>query len=575
MRFAALILFAFALRTAMAFSPYYANGNPARWDFNFTGADPRAFNTSTKAIRFYLGNSATTANRTAELNGIRASFAQWQAIPGTVIKFEEAGTAPANLDDIVLGDGTNSVFWTTRSLVAGTSMIGRSGYTVVLLDEQNRILEADIALNAWLYAWFADFNNTTTGAQFVEATALHEIGHLLGLDHTPVGAATVIDAGSGIGTDVGLSSDEIAAAKFLYGTAAGNGQAGTITGAVRMNGVGIRGAIVTVETANGIALQSTPTDAAGNYRLPALAAGNYSLHVSPLDPDSASASSSLFRAMDVAGDFGTAVTAFKATENVAATVNVGATTALNFNVTAGEPAFRIQQIMKPTALVNAPAPVRHGVAVKPGETIYVGVSGSAIPADATFSIKGDGITIGAVTYQANRIFGSQHLVQAQITVISNATAGLRTFVLRRGDEVAYANGYLEVLPATIDYNFDGLDDRFQRQYFALFTAGEAGPAADPDGDRFSNGFEALTGSNPTSAASFNFLIEQIELVRGAPRVSWKSDVGKQYQLYGKPDAAGAAWELIGSPVTATGNFTFQSDSSATGGNKVYKLRLLP
>jgi hypothetical protein len=573
MRFWILILLAATLHTATAFSPYYIDGNPTRWDFNYTGADPKAFNTTTKAIRFYLGNSATTANRTAELNAIRASFAQWQAIPGTMIKFEEAGTAAATMDDIVSGDGMNSIFWTTKSTVAGESMIGRSGFTVVRYDG-SRIVEADIALNAWLYAWFTDFNNTASGAQFVEATALHEIGHLLGLDHTPVGGATVIDAGSGIGTDVGLSSDEIAAAKFLYGTAATLGQLGTIAGTVRMNGVGIHGAVVTLET-NGIAIQSTVSDEAGNYRLPALAPGNYNLHVSPLDPDSASAQFSLFQPLDIAGDFLNATTAFKATENVPATVSAGAATSLNFNVIAGEPAFRIQQIMKPTTLVNAPSPVRHGVAVKPGQVINVGVSGSAIPADATFSISGDGIAMGAVTYQANRIFGSQHLLQAQITVATNATPGLRTFVVRRGSDVAYANGYLEISPTTIDYNFDGLDDRFQRQYFALFTALEAAPTADPDGDRFSNAFEALTGSNPTSAASFNFFIEQIEFVRGAPRVSWKSDLGKQYQLYGKADLAGAAWQLIGGPVTATSNFTVQSDAPATTGNRFYKLKLLP
>src|SRR5687768_11533854 len=197
MRFSVLTLCALVLRTTMAFSPYYADGNVARWDVNYGGYDPHAFNTATKAIRFYLGNSATTANRMAELNAIRASFAQWQAIPGAVLKFEEAGTLPATMDDIVSGDGTNSGFWTTRSVVDGVSMIGRSGYTVVRYDAQNRIVEADIALNAWLYAWFTDFNNTASGAQFVEATGLHEIGHLLGLDHTPVGAATVIDGGAG------------------------------------------------------------------------------------------------------------------------------------------------------------------------------------------------------------------------------------------------------------------------------------------------------------------------------------------------------------------------------------------
>ena len=568
-----VILFALALRPVTAFSPYYANGNPARWDFNYTGADPRAFNTTTKAIRYYIGNSATTAKRTAELNAIRASVAQWQAIPGTVLKFEEAGAAPAGLDDIVLGDGTNSVFWTTRSSVAGVSMIGRSGYTLVLLDEQNRVLEADIALNAWLYSWFTDFSNTNSGAQFVETTVLHEIGHLLGLDHTPVGGATVVDGGPGLGTGVGLSSDEIAAARFLYPAIASANQVGTISGTVRLNGVGIRGAIVTAETTNGIAISSTPSDSSGFYRLPALPTGSYNVHVSPLDPDSASATSSLFRARDIAGDFGTAVTAFKATENTSATVSAGATTTLNLNVTGGEPAFRIEQMMKPTTLANAPSPVRYGVAVNPGDTLYVGVYGAAIPADATLSITGNGIAIQNVTYEPNR-FGAQHLLKAQITIATNATAGLRTIVVRRGTEIAYANGYFEVSAPAPDYNFDNLDDRFQRRYFPLFTSTEAGPTADPDADRFSNAFEELTGSNPTNAASFNFFIESVDFGRGAPRVIWKSDVGKQYQLYATTNVIGANWQLVGSPVTAITNISFQADANGPG-LKFYKLRLLP
>jgi hypothetical protein len=135
---------------------------------------------------------------------------------------------------------------------------------------------------------------------------------------------------------------------------------------------------------------------------------------------------------------------------------------------------------------------------------------------------------------------------------------------------------LEIYPPVIDYNFDGLDDRFQRQYFPLWTAAEAGPTGDPDGDHFSNAFEALTGSNPTNALSFNFGIQGVDVIRTGVRVNWKSDVGKQYQLYGNSDVAGspATWQAIGGPVTATTNLTTQTDSGS-GNMKVFRLRLLP
>jgi hypothetical protein len=573
-----VILLALALRTGTSFSPYYANGQPSRWDFNYTGADPRAFNTATKAIRYYIGtNTATVANRAAELNAVRAVFAQWQAIPGTVLKFEDAGFAPADLDDIKLGDGTNSVFWTTRSFVAGNvDMTGRAAYTMVLLDAQNRIVEADTALNARIFSWFTDYNNTASGAQFVEAILAHEIGHFLGVDHTPLGGATVIDGGPGIGPEAGLSSDEFAAARFLYPAASTASQYGTIAGVVRMNGVGIHGAIVTAETTTGAAVSATPSDSAGNYKLPMLPPGAYNVHVSPLDPDAASQYASLFRPVDIATDFGAAVTAFKPTENTAATVTAGGTATLNFNVTSGEPAFRIQQISKPTPLENAPSPVRYSVGVNLGASFYMGVAGSAIPTDAVLSITGDGVTIGPMNFQANRLYNNTlNLLQAQVTVASNATPGLRTVMVRRGTDLAYANGYLEIYPPAPDFNFDGLDDRFQRQYFALFTAPEAAPTADPDGDHFSNAFEALTGSNPVDAASHNFLIQQVDLTRFGGRVSWKSDVGKQYQLYGKDDVATGAWQAVGGPITATTNLTSEADSNAGSVVRIYKLRLLP
>jgi hypothetical protein len=556
------------------FSAFYFGTQVVKWDLNYTGYNPTVFNANTKAIKFWIGSDTySTSNRSNELNAIRASFAQWQAIPGTALKFEESGVTMTN-QDIVLGDGRNLIFFSKNGIVAGKSMGSLAGLTRYAGDAEGRILEADIALNASLYLWFTEFNDANNGGRFVESIATHEIGHLLGLDHTPLGGASVIDGSPGVGTSAGLSSDEIAAARFFYPNATIGSSVGGLIGTVRMNGAAIKGAVVTAELANGIAISATASDAAGVYRLPALPVGNYNLHVSPLDASTMPVNTSLFRDIDIASDFTSAVTGFKPTENLAISVAANTTKTQDFSVIAGEPGLRVQQLSQPTALVGAPFAVRYAIGLKPGETKYLGVASTNLSADAVFTITGDGITIGPMIFEANRFYGgTMHLLQAAVTVAPNATPGLRTIVVRRGADLAYANGYFEVFAPTPDYNFDGLDDRFQRQYFSPFTAPEAAPASDPDGDHFSNAYEYATGTNPANATSFSFLIQRVDVTQAGAVVTWISDVGKQYQLYGKADVAGATWQPVGGPVTANATTTQVTDPGATG-NKFYKLKLL-
>jgi hypothetical protein len=327
-----------------------------------------------------------------------------------------------------------------------------------------------------------------------------------------------------------------------------------------------------VEDANGNVVQGTVSDTLGNYRLSMLGPGNYSARVTPLDPSGAQFF--LMRGREVAADYLNANTSFRPTENVPVAVTAGATAAWNPIVVSGNPAFRIQQISKPVA---APVATQYRTAfgLNRGETAYVGVSGG-FPTDATFSISGGGITMGQPIYQANFFGAGTHSLQAQVTIAADAVPGLRTFVVRRGSDVAYANGYLEIYPSFHDYNFDGLEDHFQRQYFSIWTAPEAAPSADPDNDRFSNAFEAATGSSPTNAQSFSFLIRQVEITRNGARVTWTADVGKRYQVYSKPQfAQGATWQPVGGVVTAVSATAEVIDPSSTAGNNFYRLELLP
>jgi hypothetical protein len=64
-------------KPAQAFVSYYANGQLLRYNLVSPNADPNVVNRSTKAIRYFIASDAySAANRDAELNAVRACFAQ-------------------------------------------------------------------------------------------------------------------------------------------------------------------------------------------------------------------------------------------------------------------------------------------------------------------------------------------------------------------------------------------------------------------------------------------------------------------------------------------------------------------
>ena len=120
----------------------------------------------------------------------------------------------------------------------------------------------------------------------LQSVATHEIGHLLGLDHSNIAHAVMYPYGdtSQIGIHTTLGTDDVVGVGHLYpgpGTADSNGIMGTVT----LDGNGVFAADVeAIDAATGDVVTETLTDPSGNYHL-RVYDGTYYVYVQSLAPN--------------------------------------------------------------------------------------------------------------------------------------------------------------------------------------------------------------------------------------------------------------------------------------------------
>jgi hypothetical protein len=200
-------------------------GKPAYWP---SGHISYRFNTATSG--YFTGGHDASGTVTDEFAPIRAGFQSWLDVPGLNISItENAASSAAPSSD----DGRNTIIWIKNAWTNLSFQPPNNALAVTLLsfDGSGAIVDADIYFNAEAFHWAVVDSGTELGYIDVQNIATHEIGHLLGLDHSsedlfeddPVLAdATMFYAASYGETERrDLKIDDTRAIQNLYGASRG------------------------------------------------------------------------------------------------------------------------------------------------------------------------------------------------------------------------------------------------------------------------------------------------------------------------------------------------------------------
>ncbi|MDT5262656.1 MAG: hypothetical protein QOC61_1660, partial [Acidobacteriota bacterium] len=204
----------------------------------------------------------------------------------------------ANQDAV--GDGVSLITiadtGSNRALFSTGLQPGRAR---VIFDTSGNISEADMAINPNVTRLdpfgnqVGSFFSTdgTTDSYDLESTFEHEIGHMLGLEHSGVVAATMQPRQGANGTynlpnftTRTLSSDDVAGIRAIYGPRTGLGSIAGRVGYNSTTGTAAFGAHVFAEdVATGRVAAGNVANSTGNYRIDSLPPGQYRVIVEQLD----------------------------------------------------------------------------------------------------------------------------------------------------------------------------------------------------------------------------------------------------------------------------------------------------
>jgi hypothetical protein len=264
---------------AMAYTPQFAdeaNNVRLRWK-----------NTT---IKIALSNSLTRQNPNIKpgsdvVTAVQRSLETWEKVANITFQInwtEKQSLSPAGNS----GDGSSliTIAQTTENLLFfGSDSYEVPARTRTFFNRKGAISEADIGLNP--YQQFS--TDGSIGTFDLQAVLTHEIGHLLGLDHSFIIGATMNEHQGKNGiynlpafNPRTLAEDDIAGIRSLYGANEGEESCcGTINGKLSLGGKAAKNFQVWAEDlATSRVIAGVMTNSDGSFRIEGLPAGEYELY---------------------------------------------------------------------------------------------------------------------------------------------------------------------------------------------------------------------------------------------------------------------------------------------------------
>jgi len=370
----------------------------------------------------------------------RRALARWSSLSN--INFAVTWSPVASVSPAEAGDGVNLLTIATTPENEAFNSDSTTGRTRVFFDpETGNIVEADISINPRPRAddgtELQFSTDGTPGTYDLEATFTHEIGHLLGLDHSVLLSSTMqsrqaINGTFGLPalTERTLSEDDRQKVRSLYGP---KQRAGRIEGRLvdnRTPGVllPLNGASIWAENvANGRVIVSDVAAEDGSYKLEGLVPGQYRVIVS-----SGSETGQKFRSFELSNQ---------------AVVKADSPTLLNSSLVPLQASALNPRVIGLNAELSTVAlPLMTGRRVK----IYLGGEGVDQVPGTSITVNSPFFTVDPASLAREQIPAPFPVVSIELQVAANAPAGDYTIRLQSNSgETAYVPGAITIDPGAL------------------------------------------------------------------------------------------------------------------------------